>query len=244
MDLGQLWHTALVHPLIEALVFLAAMTGSSGWAIILFTLSIRAVLFPIAWQQVRAQKARLALEPLVQAARRRYRRDPQRLNAEIMRIHREQGVSFVAGCLPALVQAPVLFALYQALTALGEQYAAFQQAFAWVPSLAAPDPWYLLPILLLLTQLVVQRIATPPTQDRQQRQLNRASQLAPLVFSVVALHFPAGLILYWVISNLASAVQQYLLTGWGQLFPGGWQPRTPLAGSWQLREAVGQAGSD
>ncbi|HZR99902.1 MAG TPA: membrane protein insertase YidC [Chloroflexota bacterium] len=244
MDIGQFWHMALVYPLIEALVFLAAMTGSSGWAIILLTLGMRTLLFPLAWRQVRAQKARLALEPLLHAARRRYGRDPQRLNAEIRRIHREQGVSFVAGCLPALVQAPVLFALYQALTALGEQYAAFQQAFAWVPSLAAPDPWYLLPVLLLLTQIAVQRIATPPSQDPQQRQLNRVSQVAPVVFSFVALRFPAGLVLYWVVSNAASFVQQYFLTGWGQLFPGGWQPRTPLAGSWQMREATGQTGAE
>jgi YidC/Oxa1 family membrane protein insertase len=232
MDVGELWHAALVYPLIEALVFLAAMTGSSGWAIILLTFGVRAVLVPLAWQQVRAQKARLALEPRLQAARRRYRNDPRRLNAEIMRIYQRHGVNSFAGCLPSLLQAPVLFALYQALMTLGEQHAAFQQAFAWLPSLAAPDPWFLLPVLLLLTQIVAQRIAAPPTQDPQQRQLNRIAQIAPVVFSVVALRFPAGLILYWVVSNVASSVQQYFLTGWGQLFPRGWQPRTPLAGSW------------
>jgi YidC/Oxa1 family membrane protein insertase len=150
-----------------------------------------------------------------------------------MRIYQEHSISPVAGFLPALIQAPVLLALYQALTNLGDEYGAFLQAFAWLPTLAAPDPWYLLPVLLLLTQVVVQRMATPPTQDTQQRRLNRASQLVPVVFSVVALRFPAGLVLYWVVSNVASFVQQYFLTGWGQLLPGGRQPRTPLAGSWQ-----------
>src|SRR5262249_9764635 len=172
MDVGQLLHTLLVHPLVEALIFLVAMTGSGGWAIILFTVGIRALLFPLMWQQIRAQKARLALEPLIQAARRRYRRDPQRLNAEIMRIYQNHRVSPFAGCLPLLIQAPVLWALYQALSNLSEQHEAFLQAYGWLPSLAAPDPWYLLPFLLLLTQIVVRRIASPPTFDAQQRLLN------------------------------------------------------------------------
>ena len=120
----------------------------------------------------------------------------------------------------------------------------FQEGFLWVSSLAAsghlpwtipgsdtPIPNPLLPVLTALTQLGIQRMMTPPTMDPQQAQMNKAMQFMPIMFLFFSFNFPAGLVLYWVTSNLVSFVQQYFFTGWGGLFPGGYTPKTPFAGS-------------
>jgi len=232
LDIGQLWNAALVQPLTEALIFLATVTGSSGWAIILFTIIVKIVLFPLTWQQIRSQKALMLIQPQLRAIQQRYGHDRQRLGEETMRVYRENNINPASGCLPLLVQMPIWFALYQALIHLGNEHPAFQQGFWWLPNLAQPDPWYILPVLTAVTQFIIQRMMTPPTVDPQQQQMNRAMQLMPIMFLIFSLNFPSGLVLYWVTSNVVSFVQQYFLTGWGELFPGGYKPKTPFAGSW------------
>jgi YidC/Oxa1 family membrane protein insertase len=233
LDIGQLWNAALVQPLTEALIFLATVTGSSGWAIILFTIIVKIVLFPLTWQQIRSQKALMLIQPQLRAIQQRYGHDRQRLGEETMRVYRENNINPASGCLPLLVQMPIWFALYQALIHLGNEHPAFQQGFWWLPNLAQPDPWYILPVLTAVTQFIIQRMMTPPTVDPQQQQMNRAMQLMPIMFLIFSLNFPSGLVLYWVTSNVVSFVQQYFLTGWGELFPGGYKPKTPFAGSWE-----------
>ena len=93
-----------------------------------------------------------------------------------------------------------------------------------------------LPVLTAVTQWGIQRMMAPPSVDPQQAQMNRAMQIMPLMFLFFSLQFPSGLVLYWVTSNLVSFVQQYFLTGWGGLFPGGYKPVTPFAGSWEPGE--------
>ncbi|HZR99038.1 MAG TPA: YidC/Oxa1 family membrane protein insertase [Chloroflexota bacterium] len=246
MDIGHLWEALLVQPLAQALLYLAELTGSSGLAIILFTIGVKVVLFPLTWQQIKSQRAMMLLQPELKKAQKKYAKDRVKLQEETMRIYKEANVNPAAGCLPLFIQMPIWFALYQALQHLAANEPIFQQGFLWITSLAHPDllPWTLpgsttpipnplLPVVTALTQLVIQRMMTPPTMDPQQAQMNKAMQFMPIMFLFFSFNFPAGLVLYWVTSNLVSMVQQYFLTGWGGLFPGGYQPKTPFAGSWQ-----------
>ncbi|MBX5490461.1 MAG: membrane protein insertase YidC [Chloroflexi bacterium] len=246
MDIGAIWNATLVHPLELALIALGEWTGSGGWAIILFTIVVKLVLFPLTWKQIQGQKAMMVIQPLIREAQRRYGSDRVRLNEEMMRIYREHNVNPAAGCLPLLIQLPIWFALYQALRNLGADNPIFQQGFLWVERLDQPDhlmlPFFegpvpnpILPLLTAITQWAIQRMMTAPTQDPQMQQMNRTMQFMPFIFLFMSLNFPAGLVLYWVTSNVVSMVQQYFLTGWGELFPGGRRPRTPLAGSWEPR---------
>jgi YidC/Oxa1 family membrane protein insertase len=246
LDIGQLWQTLLVDPLAQALLYLANFTGSSGLAIILFTIIVKVVLFPLTWQQIKSQRAMMQLQPQLKRAQKQYAKDRVKLQEETMRIYKEANVNPAAGCLPLVIQMPIWYALYQALQHLSANEPVFQQGFLWIGSLAHPDqlPWLMpgsqnpipnpiLPILTALTQLATQRMMTPPMMDPQQAQMNRAMQFMPIMFLFFSLNFPAGLVLYWVTSNLVTLVQQYFLTGWGGLFPGGYAPKTPFAGSWQ-----------
>jgi YidC/Oxa1 family membrane protein insertase len=246
LDLGQIWQTLLVQPLSQALLFLAEFTGSAGLAIVLFTILVKVILFPLTWQQIKSQRAMMFLQPQLKIAQKKYAKDRVKLQEETMRIYKEANVNPAAGCLPLFIQMPIWFALYQGLQHLAANEPMFQQGFLWVSSLAHPDmlpftmpgsetpiPNPLLPVLTALTQLVIQRMMTPPTMDPQQAQMNKAMQFMPIMFLFFSFNFPAGLVLYWVTSNLVSLVQQYFLTGWGGLFPGGYVPKTPFAGSWQ-----------
>jgi YidC/Oxa1 family membrane protein insertase len=246
LDIGQIWEAVLVQPLSQALLYLAEMTGSAGLAIIFFTIIVKAVLFPLTWQQIKSQRAMMLLQPEIKKVQKKYGKDRVKLQEETMRIYKEANVNPAAGCLPLLIQMPIWFALYQALQHLATNEPAFQQGFLWIASLAHPDnlPWSLpgsdtpipnplLPVLTAVTQLVIQRMMTPPTMDPQQQQMNKAMQFMPIMFLFFSFNFPAGLVLYWVTSNVVSMVQQYFLTGWGGLFPGGYMPKTPFAGSWQ-----------
>lgn len=246
MDIGAIWYAALVHPLEVALIALGEWTGSGGWAIILLTIIVKCVLFPLTWKQVQSQKAMMVIQPLIREAQRRYGSDRVRLNEELMRIYREHNVNPASGCLPLLIQLPIWFALYQALQNLGAHHPIFQQGFLWIERLDQPDhlvlplfdgpvPNPVLPLLTAITQWIIQRMMTAPTQDPQMQQMNRTMQFMPFIFLFMSLNFPAGLVLYWVTSNVVSMVQQYFLTGWGELFPGGWRPNTPFAGSWEPR---------
>ena len=248
-SISQLWDSLLVNPLAVALSFFAEMTGSSGLAIILFTILVKLLLFPLTWQQIKSQKNMMVLQPKLRTAQKRYANDRQKLNEEMMRIYKENNVNPLAGCLPLFIQMPIWFALYQALINLGNRdhvmfNPAFEQGFLWISNLAQPDhftlpfvegsiPNPILPIVTAVTQLFIQRMMTPPSMDPQQAQMNRMMQFMPIMFLFFSLNFPAGLVLYWVTSNVVSMVQQYFLTGWGGLFPGGYKPNTPLAGSWE-----------
>jgi len=115
---------------------------------------------------------------------------------------------------------PVWFGLYWALIHLAQTEPAFNQGFLWLPSLAHPDPYYILVILTVVTQFIVQKMMTMPTNDPQQQTMNRVMLFMPLTFGFVATSVPSGLALYWVTTNLFTFFQQGLTTGWGGILPG------------------------
>jgi len=209
----------LVWPIMGALRYLTELTGNAGFAIILFTITIRTVLLPLTIFQIRSQRSMQRMQPLLKELQQRYASDRQKLAQEQMRLYKENGVNPAAGCLPLVLQMPIWFALYSALLTLANSHddPAFQAGFLWLPSLAHSDPFYVLPVITGATQWVVQRMSMMPTSDPQQQQMNRMMEFMPLMFFFFSLQVASGLALYWVVSNLYTFVQQYFAMGWGTL---------------------------
>jgi YidC/Oxa1 family membrane protein insertase len=229
-DFTAIWNTALVWPIEGALRGLTEISGQAGIAIILFTIVVRTIMLPLSLQQIRSQKAMMALQPELKDLQQKYAGDRAKISQEQLRLYRERGVNPVAGCLPLVIQMPIWLALYSALINLstGEhRIDAFQAGFLWIPSLAHPpalsaqDPWtwpqLILPVLTMVSQWVVQRMSVLPSADPQQQQMNRMMEFMPLMFMVFAFQVAAGLTLYWVVSNLYSIAQQRFTVGWGTL---------------------------
>jgi YidC/Oxa1 family membrane protein insertase len=201
----------IIRPSTEFLKFLYGLLGSYGLAIIVFTLIVRTVLTPLMLQQVRSQKAMSALQPQLQEIQKKYAKDKEKLSQEQMRLYKEAGVNPLGGCLPMLIQMPIMGGLYYALFSLSKT-PEFRAPFLWLPNLAEKEGFpYILIITMVASQFLYQRIMTPSTTDSQQQATNRMMQFTPLIFAFMFINFPSGLVLYWVTTNLVSIVQQYLI---------------------------------
>jgi YidC/Oxa1 family membrane protein insertase len=176
-----------------------------GVAIILLTVLVKVVFYPLSLKSMRSMKAMQALQPQLNALRSKYRSDPQRFQREQMEIFRKHGVNPMGGCLPMVVQIPIFYALYLTL-----QYSVELQGapfLLWISDLSKKDPYYVLPILMGLSMLVQQKM-TPTVGDPRQAQI---MLIMPVVFTFMFLEFPTGLVLYWLVNNCLSILQQYLI---------------------------------
>jgi YidC/Oxa1 family membrane protein insertase len=215
---------------------LAEAIGPFGIAIILLTITIKLVLSPLFQYQistsVRVQAEQRRIAPQMAALRKKYKKDPQALNKATMELYREHGInplSQMSGCFPALVQAPILIALYWVI--FGAQKSLHLPGadlhFLWIPDLTAraglPAGLFILPLLAAATTFVQTKMMTPaggaaagqdPTQAAMARNM---TLIMPFFIGFISLQFPAALALYWVVSNLFSIGQQYFITGWGSL---------------------------
>lgn len=213
MGIGELFNALIVGPSTELLKFLYGVFGSYGIAIIVFAVIVKIITFPLMWQQIRSSRAMQELQPRMQELQKKYGKDREKLAQEQMKLYREAGVNPLGGCLPLLIQLPILWGLYQALLNLSKT-PEFQQPFLWLKNLAQPEGFpYILIIIMVISQFVYQRMATIPTTDPQQKSMNQMMMLMPLMFAFFFINFPAGLVLYWVVQNLASIVQQFFVTG-------------------------------
>jgi YidC/Oxa1 family membrane protein insertase len=210
--------------------------GSWGLAIILFTLVIKLITLPLTLQQLRSSRAMQELQPELQKLQKKYKGDREKLSQAQMEMYKEAGVNPLGGCLPMLVQLPIWFALYRALFRLADE-GVLNAGFLWIPSLAEPRDlswiWPLppavgwvtaaafmvLPVLTVISQIVVQKMMTPPNADPQQSSMNQMMMFMPFMFGFFAMQVPQGLALYWFTSNLFSMIQQYFVSGWGSLKP-------------------------
>jgi YidC/Oxa1 family membrane protein insertase len=262
-SLGQLWHpiwqvwwtifgvpmSAGLHWLVTGLSDnpLAQVIGPFGIAVVLLTVGIKVVLSPIFQFQLatsrRIQAEQRKIAPQMAAIRKKYKKDPQRLNQETMALYKEHGInplSQMSGCLPAVVQAPILIALYWVIYGAQKTLHLHDHHFLWIPNIAAtPSSVFghaalgiaigmlVLPVLAGLTTFVQTKMMTPPGgaagQDPSAAQVTQSmTLLMPVMIGFFAINFPAALALYWVVSNLFSIGQQYFITGWGSLtLPGG-----------------------
>lgn len=190
------------------------VVGNYGWAIILMTVLIRLLLFPLTHKSVVSMQKMQELNPKIQAIRQKYRsklKDKQgrpnaeaqrKMNEEIMALYKSEGVNPAGGCLPMLLQIPVLFAFYSLLSTAIELRGA--PWVLWIQDLSVADPYLALPIVMGGTQFVQQRL-TPSAADPMQR---RIFMLMPVFFTVLFLGFPSGLVLYWLTNNVLGIAQQ------------------------------------
>ncbi len=238
-----LWEALVVFPLTKSLIFLSDIISnlgipySYGFAIVLFTLIIKVVTLPLTLTQLRSMKATQELQPKLQELQKKYGKDRDRLAKAQMELYKEAGVNPLGGCLPLLIQMPILFGLYAALYRLAGLNLLTNQRFFFIPDLSFPTPdqgiswvmrfisegqygtvlaYMVLPVLFLISQIILQKMSQTTTpSDSQQAFTNQMMLLMPILFTYFTLTLPSGLSLYWVTSNLLQIVQQYFVTGWG-----------------------------
>ncbi len=215
VDLG--WFAFVARPLLELMILLNKLTGNYGWSIIVLTIGVRLVFYPINKRQALAMKAMQKIQPELKKIQEKFKDDREKLNREVMDVYRRHKVNPLAGCLPMLLQLPVFLGLYNALLQSIElRHAPF---LGWITDLSQPDRLGTLaipfvhppgvPVLTILmgASMVIQQKMMPAAGDPAQQ---RMMMLMPVVFTVMFLNFPSGLVLYWFASNLMSIGQQYL----------------------------------
>jgi YidC/Oxa1 family membrane protein insertase len=193
---------------LKALRWIYGVVGNYGIAIILLTLGIRILLFPLMHTSTVSMRKMAKVQPKVKEIQAKYKKkksDPQaraKMNQEMMALYKVEGVNPMAGCLPLLVQLPLLWALYQLfLRAIELRHAPFM---LWITDLSAKDPLYVTPVLMTATMWLQQRLA-PQAGDPQQQRMMR---MMPLIFGIMFLQFPSGLVLYWLANNVITIIQQ------------------------------------
>ena len=204
----------LAVPLLDALTWIHGYVGNWGWSIILLTIIINLVVFPLRQKSVVSMRKMQMLQPQLKAIQDRYAglkvTDParQKMNTEIMNLYREKGVNPASGCVPMLLQMPLLFAFYSMLSQAIELRGA--DFGFWIHDLSQADPYFIVPILMAASMYWQQKI-TPTTADPAQQ---RIMMMMPLMFSVMFLWAPSGLVIYWFVSNVWAIGQQYFTNWW------------------------------
>ncbi|MDH5377026.1 MAG: membrane protein insertase YidC [Gammaproteobacteria bacterium] len=205
IDFGWLYFVA--QPLFWTLQQLHDLVGNWGWSIILLTLIIKLMFFPLSNASYRSMAHMRKLAPKFQAIRERYGDDRQRMSQATMEIYKKEKVNPLSGCWPMLVQIPVFIALYWVLL---ESVELRQASFMlWLTDLSAKDPYYVLPVLMGISMFVQQKLSANPSLDPLQQKI---MQYLPLIFTLFFMLFPAGLVLYWVVNNVLSIAQQWYIT--------------------------------
>ena len=195
----------LSQPLFLVLTFFYGYFKNYGVAIILLTVLIKIIFWPLTHKSYSSMKAMQKLQPEMQKLREKHGSDKERLNKEMMTLYKTHRVNPLGGCLPMLVQIPVFFALYRVLLdSIALRHAPF--AF-WITDLSAKDPYYITPLLMGASMFVQQKM-TPTTADPMQAKI---FMMMPIIFTFMFLNFPSGLVIYWLVNNLLTIVQQYFI---------------------------------
>lgn len=197
------WLTVLAYPLFVVLNWLHNLVHNWGTAIILLTVLIKLVFYPLSAASYKSMAKMRKLAPRLQHLKERYGDDRQKMHEAMMKIYQEEKINPLGGCLPILVQIPVFIALYWVLLGAVELR---QAPFAlWIVDLSEPDPFYVLPVVMAITSFIQVKLS-PSSPDPVQQKIMMAM---PVVFSVMFLFFPAGLVLYWLVNNVLSILQQW-----------------------------------
>lgn len=197
------WLTFLAKPIYWLLDFLYGIVGNWGWAIVLLTCIVKAVLYPISAAGYRSMARMKEVTPRLKALQEKYKDDKQRLNQAMMELYKTEKINPVGGCLPIMLQIPVFLALYWVLQGSVELRGA--EWILWVHDLAMPDPWFVLPALMAATMFLQILLNPKPTDPMQAKVM----YIMPVVFSVMFFIFAAGLVLYWLTNNILSIAQQW-----------------------------------
>jgi YidC/Oxa1 family membrane protein insertase len=239
----QVFHYVFYLPVFNILILLFHGVGNFALAIILLTLLIRGALFPLTRKQLSSTRKMQEIQPKLKALQAQHRGDPQAAMAAQQALYKEHGVSMYGGCLPLIIQMPFLYALFYAFesvlsTSSHALHDVNQQIYPFLPKLtalpnthflwtdlASPDRFYILPIIAGILTFLQMRMAMPvrrpgAPKDPTASTTQSMQYIMPLFTVFIGTRFPAGLALYWTVSTGFSAVQQYLLSGWGSLFVG------------------------
>lgn len=204
VDYGWAWFIA--KPLFILLKFIHSIVGNWGLAIIGITIVVKAILYPLTRAQYTSMAKMRMLQPRITELRERFGDDKQRMGQETMKLYKEEKVNPLGGCLPILLQMPIFLALYYTfIEAVQLRHAPF---YGWIHDLAAPDPYYILPILMGISMFFLQKFSPTPVADPMQQKI---MTFMPVAFTVFFLWFPSGLVLYWLSSNLITITQQQII---------------------------------
>jgi YidC/Oxa1 family membrane protein insertase len=208
VDFG--WFTVIAKMLVRFLQLLNKWTGNWGVAIIVTTFLIKIVTLPLTQKSYKSMKSMSIIQPEMAKLREKYKDDRDKLNQEMMALYKAHGVNPASGCWPMLIQLPIFLAFYRALYGTIElRHSPFM---LWILDLSAPDPYYVLPIIMGVTMVITQKM-TPSTADPTQAKI---MMVMPIVFTFMFLNFPAGLVLYWLVNNILTIIQQmYMKRGDG-----------------------------
>lgn len=178
---------------------------SYGIAIILLTITVKLFLYPLNKKQIESMKAMQDIQPQMKKIQKDYKNNPQLMQQKIAELYKDSGVNPLAGCLPLLIQMPILMGVYYSL--FGFEYAG-DPTFLWLPSLSVEDGTYILPILSALTTYLAQK-QTMSQNGQDNSQMKMMMYIMPVFIGYISLSFPSGLVLYWVVMNLCQIVQQW-----------------------------------
>lgn len=206
----------------KLLYFIYGIVNNYGIAIIVFSIIAKLILLPINIKQTKSMQEMNKVQPEVQKLQKKYGSNKEKLNEETMKLYQEHKVNPMGGCLPLLIQMPIIIGLFQVLQKPAKYvfgsdaaYAAIEKSFLWLPSLGEPDPIHILPLLAALTTFLY--MSNMPAQsgggNAQAQQMNKSMKLmSPLMIGFFAWTFPSGVALYWVIQNIFTYVQQFFMT--------------------------------
>jgi len=197
------WLTVLAYPLFLLLSWLNSLVHNWGTAIILLTVIVKLAFYPLSAASYKSMAQMRKLTPRLQHIKERFGDDRQKLHEQMMKVYQEEKINPLGGCLPIVVQIPVFIALYWALMSAVELR---QAPFAlWIHDLSEPDPFYILPLVMAATMFIQQRLSPKPPDPVQAKVM----MFMPIAFSVMFFFFPSGLVLYWLVNNVLSILQQW-----------------------------------
>ena len=200
------WLTIVAAPIFWLLEIIHKMIGNWGWSIVLLTILIKALFFPLSAASYKSMAKMRAVTPRLQALKERCGDDKQKLNMEMMNLYKTEKINPLGGCLPIAIQIPVFIALYWALLGAVEMRDA--PWVLWIHDLSSQDPYYVLPVIMMVTMLIQTRLNPTPPDPIQAK----ITMIMPFAFGIMFFFFPAGLVLYWVVNNVLSIAQQWQIT--------------------------------
>ncbi len=200
------WLHLIAAPIFWALEFIHSLLGNWGWSIVVLTVIIKAVFFPLSAASYKSMAKMRQMTPRLAHLKETYANDKQRLNQEMMKLYQTEKINPLGGCLPILIQIPVFIALYWVLLGAVEMRGA--PWILWIKDLTLADPYYVLPVIMMASMFIQTRLNPTPPDPIQAKVM----MMMPLIFGVMFFFFPAGLVLYWVVNNVLSIAQQWQIT--------------------------------
>jgi YidC/Oxa1 family membrane protein insertase len=200
------WLTIIAKPVFWLMDQIHKVIGNWGWTIIVLTILIKLAFFPLSAASYRSMAKMKQVTPKMTAIRERHKGDPQKMNQAMMELYKSEKINPLGGCLPILVQIPVFIALYWVLLASVEMRNA--PWLGWIQDLSSPDPWYILPVVMAISMFIQTKLNPTPPDPIQAKIM----MFMPIAFSVMFFFFPSGLVLYWVVNNILSIAQQWVIT--------------------------------